>query len=342
MDNQKIHIRHCMLYEFNRGSTAAEATRNICAAYGDRAVDDSTCYRWFAKFESGDTILTDKSRSGRPVEFDDQALDDLLQVDPRQTTRELATQLNCSHMTVNRHLHALGKVNKYGDSVPHQLSTDDLAKRVSICRSLLSRQNHDPFLQRIITGDEKWVRYINVRRRKQWLDPGQQPFPDVKAGSHPEKIMLCIWWDMEGVIYFELLETNQTITADLYCEQLQRMREVLLRKRRISRTRNNVILLHDNARPHVARLTQEKITQFGWEVLEHPPYSPDLAPSDYHLFRSLRNHLCDKQYENFDEIQSDLTAFFESRPDSFYKLGIEQLSLRWKQVVENNGDYIVD
>ncbi len=180
-----------MLYDFNGGSNAEAATRNICAAYGDRAVDDSTCYCWFDKFHSEDTTLTDKSRLGRPVELDDKA-------------------------TVNRHLHALGKANNYGDSVPRQLSTNNLAQRVLICLSLLSRHNHDPFLERIVTGDEKWVRYINVRRRKQWLDPGQKPLPDVKADLHPEKIMLCIWWDIEGAIYFELLQTNQTITADFY------------------------------------------------------------------------------------------------------------------------------
>ena len=126
------------------------------------------------------------------MEFDDKALDTFLQVNLRQTTRELVTQLNCSHMTVNHHLHALGRVNKCGDSVPRQLSTDKLAQRVSICRLLLSRHNRDPFLKRIITGDEKWARYINICRRRQWLDSGQKSLPNVKAYLHPEKVMLCI------------------------------------------------------------------------------------------------------------------------------------------------------
>jgi histone-lysine N-methyltransferase SETMAR len=128
MNEKQTHIRHCMLYEFDLGSTAAEGTRNICTAYGEKAADSSTFHRWFTKFRSGDTALTDKSRSGRPADFEDEALQALLDADPRQTTCELAEQLNCSHATVERHLHALGKVHKYERSIPHQLSTDNLAQ----------------------------------------------------------------------------------------------------------------------------------------------------------------------------------------------------------------------
>jgi hypothetical protein len=78
-----------------------------------------------------------------------------------------------------------------------------LAQRALICASLLFRQKHTAFLERIVTGDGKWVCYANVYRIRQWLDPDQKPLPDVKPDSHPRKKMLCIWWDMSGVIYFE-------------------------------------------------------------------------------------------------------------------------------------------
>ena len=129
MEDQKLHFRHIMLYEFRRGSTAAAVARNICAVYGDGAVSDSTCRSWFAKFRSGDTTLTDAPHTGRQVDFDDEALQALLKTNPRQTTRELAAQLNCSHVTVEHHLHALNKVNKYGSWLPHELSTDNKVQR---------------------------------------------------------------------------------------------------------------------------------------------------------------------------------------------------------------------
>ena len=277
--------------------------------YGEKAVGSSTCRRWFTTFRSEDATLLDKPRSGRPTNFDDEELQALLDEDPRQTTRELAERLTCSHTTVERHLHALGKVHKYGYSVPHQLSTDNMIQRASICASLLLRQKHKPFLERIVTGDEKWVCYVNVRRRKQWLDPGQKSLPDVKSDLHPKRIMLCVWWDMKGVIYFEVLDNNQTVNSNLYSQQLQRLNEVLFQKRPVLANQKGVILLHDNGTPHVSKLTQQTIEQLGWEVLAHPPWSPDLAPSDYHLFRSLRHHLCNKHYEDSDEIKADLTAF---------------------------------
>jgi hypothetical protein len=51
-----------------------------------------------------------------------------------------------------------------------------------------------------------------------------------------------------------------------------------------------VLIHHDNARPHTTQATQERIQELQWELLEHPPYSPDLAPRNFHLFGSLKHH----------------------------------------------------
>jgi histone-lysine N-methyltransferase SETMAR len=106
--------------------------------------------------------------------------------------------------------------------------------------------------------------------------------------------------------------------------------------------RKGIILQHDNARPHTARLTQQKIRELGWEVLPHPPYSPDIAPSDYYLFRSLQHFLNGKIFNNIEDIKIALSGYFASKPPEFYEMGIRKLPERWDIVVEKDGDYIID
>jgi histone-lysine N-methyltransferase SETMAR len=89
-------------------------------------------------------------------------------------------------------------------------------------------------------------------------------------------------------------------------------------------------------------MMQQKIKELNCEILDHPPYSPDVAPSDYHLFRSLKNHLNNKNFERFEEVNDAVLAYFESKPRSFYKAGIEKLVTCWKMVIASNGSYIID
>ena len=166
---------------------------------------------------------------------------------------------------------------------------------------------------------------------------------DKKPEIHRKKVMLCVWWDMKGIIYYELLEPKQTVTANLYSQQLIRLSEALEKKRPFGgKGKRKVILLHDNARPHVAKTTWATIENLGWEVLPHPAYSPDLAPSDYHLFRSMEHFFREKSYTDLQSIKKDVTQFFELKPEKFYESGIRQLPLRWQKVIDNDGNYFDD
>ena len=70
-----------------------------------------------------------------------------------------------------------------------------------------------------------------------------------------------------------------------------------------------VHLLHDNARPHVASATRRQLEELGWITVPHPPYSPDLAPSDYHLFRALKNFLRGQSFADFDSLKTRARDF---------------------------------
>ena len=74
----------------------------------------------------------------------------------------------------------------------------------------------------------------------------------------------------------------------------------------------------------------------------HPPYSPDLAPSDYVLFRSLQNSLYGKTFNDDEAVKSHLVQFFADKEHKFYERGIINLPERWQKVIEQNGEYIID
>ena len=125
---------------------------------------------------------------------------------------------------------------------------------------------------------------------------------------------------------------GQTVTGEVYRQQLTRLNEKLSQKRPALVNRKGEILLHDNARRHSAKDTQEHLKQMGWEVLPHPPYSPDLAPSDYHLFRSLEHHIRNKTYRDQDDVENDLNSFFNQKTLGFFKKGIQNLVTRWQEM----------
>jgi hypothetical protein len=145
---------------------------------------------------------------------------------------------------------------------------------------------------------------------------------------------------MEGIIDCELVERNFTVTAEPYCQQIRRLEDPIQQKR--PGRRQGVIFQHENAQPHTANMTKAAIQEMDWEILPHPLYSLDLAPSDYHLFRSLFNNLRGVSFNNYAELQNWLDNFFTAKLEDFFKHGIENQPERWEAVVNNGREYTID
>jgi hypothetical protein len=95
-------------------------------------------------------------------------------------------------------------------------------------------------------------------------------------------------------------------------------------------------MLHDNARPHTATATQDLITTFGWEQFSLPPYSPDLVPSDFHVFLHLKTFLNCWRFHD-DEVKEAVDTWFASQVASFYDAAIQKLVPRYDKCL-NNGE----
>ena len=149
---------------------------------------------------------------------------------------------------------------------------------------------------RLVTGDEKWIFFDNPKKDKSWVFPEETPSKKPKRNIYGKKVLLSVFWDQKGVIFFELLDPGKTINAEKYCEQLEILKDKIHLKRPSLR-KNQVVFLQDNARPYTAKKVKELLASFQWDVLKHPPYSLDLAPSDYHLFRSMTHALFEKKFD---------------------------------------------
>jgi len=95
-----------------------------------------------------------------------------------------------------------------------------------------------------------------------------------------------------------------------------------------------------SSEPHAARLTSEAIAKMGWEVLPHPSYSPDLTPSDYHLFGFVKDQLRGQRYETTGAIQKAVRQCLRMAGTEFYRRGIFKLPERWEKCVQRSGDYV--
>ena len=134
--------------------------------FGEGTVSDGTCGRWYEKFETGDFHLSDKPRSGRPSLIDDDVVKAMLEQDPFPITSEIAERLNSAQRTISDHIRKMGLVWKYSRWVPRELSRKNLDDRVVVCTSPLARNKIEPFSNRMITGDEKWITCNNMGKEK--------------------------------------------------------------------------------------------------------------------------------------------------------------------------------
>ena len=88
-------------------------------------------------------------------------------------------------------------------------------------------------------------------------------------------------------------------------------------------------------------MTRQKLLRLGWEVLIHPPYSPDIAPPDFHLFQSLQNYLNGKNFDFLEDCKRHLEQYFAQKYKKFWEDGIMKLPEKWQKVVEQNSEYVV-
>ena len=327
-------MREALLFCFNLKTSAAESHRMLVEAYGDNARKQEIGVAGFAG--SMTTILTWVTRSvkigpGRLRTINCRLFWTRINT---QSQKMVAEQLGVSQAAISMRLRATGKVQKIGKWVPHELNDRQMEWRQNTCQILLARQKRKTFLYRIVIGDERWIYFQNPKCKKSWVDPAQ-PSTSSRLNRFGRKTMLCVWWDQEGVIYYELLKSDKIVNAHCYHQQLIKLHHALRKKRPHYQKR------YDNwfslTTSHTSTMVQNYLNTLNWEVLPHPAYSPDLAFCLSSVF--VGHAFAERHFDSYEDVRKWLDEWFASKVEELFWRGIHKLPERWEKCIVSEGKY---
>jgi len=127
------------------------------------------------------------------------------------------------------------------------------------------------------------------------------------------KFHASVFWDQDGILLIDYLPKGQTINAGVLLISAD-----ILKEKCRGKITKGVLYLYDNAPSHRPLATQQKLTYLGYHCLGHPPYSPDLAPSDCHLFPGLKIQLKGSHFSSDAEVIAAAETWLDGQPSEFF------------------------
>jgi len=172
------------------------------------------------------------------------------------------------------------------------LPADQKRTRMKTPEQCLERfnKNKTDFVHRFITMDETWIHHYtpeSKQQSKKWTEASCSAPKKTRSVPSAGKVMASVFWDAEGVLFIDYLEKGKTITGEYYYNLLTRL-DKKIREKRSGLQKKKIIFYQDSAPAHKSVLAMGKLRGLHYELLEHPPYSPGLAPSDFCLFPKLK------------------------------------------------------
>lgn len=340
---QPVEYRAVIRFLYLNGRTPLEIFDDMKATYGEDAPSYDVVKHWHRQFRHGRTSVETAPIPGRPQSAIDE--DTIHQVeiaileDRSITVRQLAQVAKISVGSVDKILHDHLHMQKlFAQWVPSILTPFQKQERVQCSKALLAmyQENKEDFFDRllVITQDDIWVHDFDPETN--FDSP-----PPKKARVIPSacKFMLTVFWDQHGVVMMDVLSKGTTITGAYYTSLIQKLQEAIKTKRHRMLTKG-VCLLQDNAPVHISHIAQMEALSCGYDILPHPPYSPDLAPSNFHLFPPLKSFMKGKRFEDDETLISEVTSWLQTQPADFYKQGVHSCLKRWKKCITLGGTYV--
>jgi len=151
--------------------------------------------------------------------------------------------------------------------------------------------------------------------------------------------MTTVFWDHKRIFLTEFMAMGTTILSEVYCEMLNKLWSSIQNKRCRMLTKG-VVLLHNNVWTYTAACTNALIKLFSWEIFDHPPYSLDLAPSDYRLFTKMKVCLANQCFHTNEELMDGVNNRLHHLTAPFFDEGLQKLVSRYNICLNVDGNYV--
>ena len=346
----RYDIRVIIKFSVILGKDASCIHKDLVTVLRENAPSIQAVRKWVKAVSEGRDDMEDEPRPGRPVTAcGDANISKVLVAlsdDRRKTCEEISTETSMSRTSVCRVLtNKLNKKKKFSKWVPHLLTDEQKESRVNFSRNFLRRfqTEQNDFLGRIITGDETWVYSWDPETKRQsaeWRD-FDEPRPEkVRRKQGALKVMHMIFFDMNGVILRWPVPIGTSINAQYYKKVLQDKLRPAIRKKRPGLLESGILFHHDNAPVHTARAVTDVLAGYKWELLEHPRYSPDLAPCDFHLFPKMKEHLRGQRFETEEDIIQATKVAIKNLDKCSYVTAFKDWLQRIEKCANNGGCYV--
>jgi histone-lysine N-methyltransferase SETMAR len=336
--------QRAVIFFYGRQNLGAKRIlRKLVKVYADQAYTLGSIKYWLKKLRSGITEIIDSPRPGRPIVDLAEILLGLLAEQPYASTKSLAKQTQASQETVKRVLIQEMGFQKYTLKwVPHDLSQSQKLERVTASRELLRvlQENRGNNFADIITGDESWFCWHTFHSFR-WAQERSGLERNVSQKIQSKKSMLTVFFNGLRILTINCLPQGQNMNSDYFINNIltdlsQHARDGS-RKTSISSMRIHM----DNCKVHNSIKTTRKIEELRLTRIPHPPYSPDIAPSDFWLFGYLKEFLRGAAYPDADtlfaEVQNACGLITQIQIVAVFNNWIERL--QW--VIDHNGEYYI-
>lgn len=327
LDFEKNEFRSVIKYLFVKGLSGKEIFADMTETLDNQCPSYATIKNWVAEFKRGRSDVKDEHRSGRPISVTTpeniDSVHDIILQDRRIGLKHIAETLHiCCERVFHIVHHELDMRKLSAKWIPKCLNADQKRVRLTMSKEICRRFEEDSsnFLDRLVTMDETWVHHYDPETKeqsKEWKHSGSPRPKKFRVQKSAGKILASIFWDKDGIILTDYLEQGGSITGAYYTELLTKLRNKIVEKRR-GKLSKGVLFLQDNAPAHKSLIALQKINEMCFELIDHPPYSPDLAPSDYYLFPKLKKHLKGKRFSTNAEAICEVEEWFADQNKDFF------------------------